>query len=118
VQNRFYPATKFDISLRKFCREKSIVYQSFWTLTANPNLVLSAEVGQLANQVDISTQAALYCLVLGLGNAVVLVGTTKDTRMRADLKAVEDVRKFSEKHPDEWKHMLHAFKKLIGDPVT
>jgi diketogulonate reductase-like aldo/keto reductase len=118
VQNRFYPATKFDIGLRNFCRKKSIIYQSFWTLTANPSLVWSAEVGQLANQMGISTQAALYCFVLGLGNTVVLNGTKKDSRMRADLKAVEDVRKFSEKHQDEWKRMLYAFKKLIGDPGT
>lgn len=118
VQNRFYPATKFDVGLRKFCREKSIIYQSFWTLTANPSLVWSVEVGRLANRLDISPQAALYCLVLGLGNTVVLNGTKQDERMRADLKAAEDVKKFSEKHPEEWRDMLQAFKKLVGDPVT
>jgi diketogulonate reductase-like aldo/keto reductase len=118
VQNRFFPATKFDIGLRKFCRENSIIYQSFWTLTANPNLVRSVEVGQLANRLNISPQAALYCFVLGLGNIVVLNGTKQDERMRADLKAVETVQKFSEEHPDEWKKMLEAFKKLVGDSVT
>lgn len=118
VQNRFYPQTKFDIGLRKFCREKSIIYQSFWTLTANPKLVWSAEVGVLANQLGISTQAALYCLVLGLGNTVVLNGTKRDEIMRADLKAVEGVREFSEQHPEIWKRMLQAFKKLVGDPAA
>lgn len=118
VQNRFYPATKFDVGLRKFCREKSIVYQSFWTLTANPSLVWSVEVGQLANRLNISTQAALYCLVLGLGNTVVLNGTKQDARMRADLRAVQDVRNFSEEHSEEWRSILTAFKKLVGDPVT
>lgn len=29
VQNRFYPATAYDVALRKFCVEKGIVYQSF-----------------------------------------------------------------------------------------
>lgn len=118
VQNRFYPATKFDIGLRKFCREKSIIYQSFWTLTANPMLVWSVEVGQLANRLQISPQAALYCLVLGLGNTVVLNGTKQDSRMRADLEAVEKVRKFSEEHLEEWKNMLQSFRKLVGDPAT
>jgi diketogulonate reductase-like aldo/keto reductase len=117
VQNRFYPATKFDIGLRKFCREKSIIYQSFWTLTANPNLVWSVEVGQLANRLSISPQAALYCLVLGLGNTVVLNGTKQDERMKSDLNAVQNVRIFSEEHPDDWNNMLQAFKKLVGDPV-
>jgi diketogulonate reductase-like aldo/keto reductase len=118
VQNRFYPATKFDIGLRKFCREQSIVYQSFWTLTANPDLVRSVEVGQLANRLNVSPQAALYCLVLGLGNTVVLNGTKQDGRMRADLESVDHVRNLSDKHPEEWKNMLQAFKKLLGDPVT
>ena len=118
VQNRFYPATKFDIGLRKFCREKLIIYQTFWTLTANPNLVWSVEVGQLANRLNISPQAAMYCLVLGLGNTVVLNGTKQDQRMRADLKAVEYVRRFTEEQPTDWKNMLQAFKNLVGDPVT
>jgi diketogulonate reductase-like aldo/keto reductase len=33
VQNRFHAETNFDSDLRKFCREKNIFYQSFWTLT-------------------------------------------------------------------------------------
>jgi diketogulonate reductase-like aldo/keto reductase len=118
VQNRFYPTTKFDIGLREFCREKSIIYQSFWTLTANPRLVWSAEVGVLANQVGVSPQAALYCLVLGLGNTVILNGTKQYERMRTDLDAVEVIKKFSTEHPKEWKHILHEFQKLLGDPVT
>lgn len=117
VQNPFYPATKFDIGLRKFCREKSIIYQSFWTLTADPSLVWSVEVGQLANRVSISPQAALYCLVLGLGNTVVLNSMRQDERMRADLKAVEKVRNFAEQHPKEWESMEQAFKLLVGDLV-
>lgn len=118
VQNRFYPTSKFDIGLRKFCREKSIIYQSFWTLTANPRLVWSAEVGVLANQVGVTPQAALYCLVLGLGNTVILNGTKQYERMRTDLDAVEVIKKFSTEHPKEWNHILHDFQTLLGDPVT
>ena len=118
VQNRFYPQTKFDIGLRKFCLEKAIIYQSFWTLTANPKLVWSAEVGVLANQLGISTQAALYCLVLGLGNIVVLNGTKRHERMRADLEAVELVAAFSIRCPEAWERTLQAFKKLLEDSVT
>jgi diketogulonate reductase-like aldo/keto reductase len=118
VQNRFYPETRYDIALRRFCRDNSIVYQSFWTLTANPDLLRSSAVGQLANRLGISPQAALYCLVMGLGNTVVLNGTKQDARMRADLEAVEQVRNFSEQRPDDWKHILEAFKKLIRDSVT
>ncbi len=118
VQNRFYPKSKFDIGLRKFCVEHSIIYQSFWTLTANPKLVWSSEVGALALQLSISTQAAMYCLVLGLGNTVVLNGTKRYERMRADLQAVELAEAFSIRYPDAWEGTLQRFQKLLGDSVT
>ncbi len=56
--------------------------------------------------------------MLGLGNTVVLNGTKQDERMRADLEALEKVRKFSEERPEEWKSILQAFQMLVGDPVT
>jgi diketogulonate reductase-like aldo/keto reductase len=117
VQNRFCPPTKFDINLRKFCCEKTIFYQSFWTLTANPRLVWSAEVGVLANQLGISPQAALYCLVIGLGNIAVLNGTKREDKMKADLKAAERVNRFSEEHPEAWENILQRFKKLLEESV-
>ena len=115
VQNRFYPSTKFDIGVRKFCRENSIIYQSFWTLTANPGLVRSVEVGQLATRLRISTQAALYCLVLGLGNTVVLNGTKSPSHMQGDFIALELVRDFAFQTPREWEMMLGSFRQLIGE---
>ena len=39
VQNRFYAQTAYDKDLRHWCLEHNIVYQSFWTLTANPHLL-------------------------------------------------------------------------------
>ena len=39
LQNRFYRETGYDAELRAFCKEQGIRYQSFWTLTANPDLV-------------------------------------------------------------------------------
>lgn len=116
IQNRFYPSTKFDIGLRKFCRENSIIYQSFWTLTANPGLVRSAEVGQLANHLRISTQSALYCLVLGLGNTVILNGTKSVSHMQDDFNALDLVRNFASQRPEEWEMMLGRFRWLIGEP--
>jgi hypothetical protein len=38
LQNRFYKETGYDAELRAFFREHRIRYQSFWTLTANPDL--------------------------------------------------------------------------------
>jgi diketogulonate reductase-like aldo/keto reductase len=118
LQNRFYPNTKFDIGIRKFCREKAIIYQSFWTLTANPGLVFSPEVGSLANQTGISEQAALYAMVLGLGNTVILDGTKKVQTMKEDHVALVKVKEFAEKHEEEWKALLSRFKSLIGEPKS
>ena len=118
VQNRFYPKTRFDVGLRKFCRDNSIIYQSFWTLTANPQIVWSAEVGVLANQVGITPQAALYCLVLALDNTVILDGTKNGGNMLADLKAPDMVKSFAEKHRNEWLSILERFKRLIGEPAV
>lgn len=39
LQNRFYQDTHYDQDIRRFCLEKGIQYQSFWTLTANPHIL-------------------------------------------------------------------------------
>ncbi|ETI24568.1 hypothetical protein G647_03937 [Cladophialophora carrionii CBS 160.54] len=116
VQNRFYPNTKFDIGVRQFCKEKSIVYQSFWTLSANPGLVGSNETRSLANQLGISPQSALYCLVLGLGNVTILNGTKSVQHMQEDWNAVRIVQEFALSHPEQWDTAVASFRKLIGQP--
>jgi diketogulonate reductase-like aldo/keto reductase len=116
VQNRFYPNTKFDIGVRQFCKERGIIYQSFWTLSANPSLVWSNEVGSLANELNISQQTALYCLVLGLGNTTILNGTKSVPHMQEDWKAVEKVKDFATSSPEEWEKRMAAFRMLIGQP--
>jgi diketogulonate reductase-like aldo/keto reductase len=114
VQNRFYADTKFDIGVRKFCQEKKIVYQSFWTLSANPGLLRSPEVKDVAEKLNISPEAALYCLVLGLENIVILNGTTNPDNMRADWEAVESARAFAQSSPDAWQDLIVSFMKRIG----
>jgi len=116
VQNRFYPNTKFDIGVRQFCKENNIIYQSFWTLSANPSLVWSNEVGSLANQLGISPQAALYCLILGLGQTTILNGTKSTPHMQEDWKAVKAVKEFAMSHPEQWDQAISKFRTLIGQP--
>lgn len=60
VQNRFHPDTGYDVEIRKYCREKKIVYQAFWTLTANPELVRSEVVGEVAEKVGVERAVGLY----------------------------------------------------------
>lgn len=118
VQNRFYAATRFDVPLRAFCRANDILYQSFWTLTANPELAHSDPVQQLASYVQISPAAALYCLVMGLGQTTVLNGTKNQTRMTEDLAAPAQVGRFSQEQPALWASILNSFQSLTGDIST
>lgn len=115
VQNRFYISTRFDVPLRAFCRDNDIIYQSFWTLTANPELARSNPVQQLASQANISPAAALYSLVLGLGQTTVLNGTTNKEHMVTDLAAPKQVGRLAEEQPAWWSQILTEFQQLVGD---
>ncbi|KAI9042065.1 putative aldo-keto reductase (AKR) [Aspergillus affinis] len=117
VQNRFYGGTQFDVPLRSFCRAHQIIYQSFWTLSANPELLRSEVVQLLVSHAGIGPAAALYSLVLGLGKTTVLNGTTKRNHMEGDLAALRTVETFVEGHPEMWQRMVEDFQGLTGDHV-
>ena len=63
----------------------------------------------------LSLQEALYCLVLGLGNIVILNGTKSEKHMIGDFEAVSKTRAWALKYPDDWDRLLAAFKKIVGD---
>lgn len=117
VQNRFHAATGYDREIRAFCKERSIIYEGFWTLTRNPHLVGSEFVEDVAERIGVERQAALYGLIGGLGGTKVLNGTTSEHRMAADLNGVERLRRWAaeESNEDTWKEMVQSFGKLIGD---
>ncbi|KAK5087617.1 hypothetical protein LTR70_006926 [Exophiala xenobiotica] len=115
VQNRFYADTKYDIAVRQLCAEKGMVYQSFWTLTANPQLLRSKVVQGVAKNLQIEPTNALYCLVLGLGNTVILNGTKSEEHMRADWEAVAKVREYATGNEKTWTEVMGSFRKTIGE---
>lgn len=118
VQNRFYEDTAYDVELREFCKANGIVYQSFWTLTANPRLMKSEVVGEVAKKLDLERAVALYGLVLGLGGqweVVVLDGTTREERMVGDLKGVDTLMSWAKEFPKEWEGFMLRFKRLIDE---
>ncbi|KAL2055343.1 hypothetical protein ABVK25_004151 [Lepraria finkii] len=114
VQNRFYPNTHFDARVRAFCVEKSIIYQAFWTLSANPEIVHGAEVGLAAHQIGLSKHEAMYCLILALDNIVILNGTQKETHMAGDLEALQKAKEWALKYPDSWESCVNGLKALIA----
>lgn len=84
LQNRFYADTGYDKELRAFCRERGIVFQSFWTLTANPQILRSRVVQELARTYR-KTEAQIFFRYLTQTGIVPLTGTTSDQHMQEDL---------------------------------
>ncbi|KAI0205501.1 putative aldo-keto reductase [Astrocystis sublimbata] len=117
VQNRFYPATQWEVDLRKYCHSQHITFQTFWTLSGNPQLLRSDAVRRLAEAAAISAPVALYALVLGLRGTTVLDGTTSEEHMAEDLKVAEVVDGFAqgENSRATWVACLDEFKALIGE---
>lgn len=88
VQNRFFRETGYDAQIRAFCRERGIVYQSFWTLTANPHLLAAAALRGIAARRG-RTPAQVLFRYLTQQDVVPLTGTTSAEHMREDLALFE-----------------------------
>ncbi len=84
VQNRFYADSGYDGAIRAFCRERGVVYQSFWTLTANPHLLGSDTVKALAAH-HRRTPAQILFRWLSQEGVVPLTGTRDARHMDEDL---------------------------------
>jgi diketogulonate reductase-like aldo/keto reductase len=88
VQNRFYADTGYDREIRAFCRQRRILYQSFWTLTANPHILAHHTVTDLASKYHRTPAQILYRYLTQIG-VVPLTGTRSGTHMREDLAIFE-----------------------------
>lgn len=84
VQNRFYRQTNYDRMLREWCHDKSIIYQSFWTLTANPNLLAHNLLREIAHEFK-KTEAQIFFRFLTQIGIVPLIGTCSEVHMKQDL---------------------------------
>lgn len=117
VQNRFYPGSRFDLPVRQFCREKNIIYQAFWTLTANPELLFSEPISLLARSVPIAIETALYGLILSISNIAVLNGTIAESRMASDREGLARLEKWKAEQDNAaiWGTALENFGLLIGE---
>ena len=87
LQNRFYQETQYDKSLRKFCHDNLITYQSFWSLTANPHIVNSPLLSSIAERENIAKEQVFYLFLCQIG-ITPLNGTTSEEHMRDDLQAL------------------------------
>jgi diketogulonate reductase-like aldo/keto reductase len=87
VQNRFYRDSDYDMVLREWCKTHAIIYQSFWSLTANPHILGSKEVITLAVKYKKSEAQIFFAYLMSQG-ITPLSGTTSHTHMLEDLEAM------------------------------
>jgi diketogulonate reductase-like aldo/keto reductase len=88
VQNRFYAQTGHDRTLRAYCRANGILYQSFWTLTANPDVLTHGTVKALMAKHG-RTAAQIFFRVLSQVGIIPLTGTSSAQHMREDLEIAD-----------------------------
>jgi diketogulonate reductase-like aldo/keto reductase len=84
IQNRFYANTGYDRAIRDFCQEYGIIYQSFWSLTANLDVLKAVKLQTLASRHQRSAVQVFFRYLTQLG-IVPLTGTTSATHMQQDL---------------------------------
>lgn len=88
LQNRFYVQTDYDKKLRRFCDEKNIRYQSFWTLTANPHILNHPLISNLALSRRVTAEQ-LFFRFLTQQQIIPLIGTCSEKHMKEDLAIFE-----------------------------
>ncbi len=94
IQNRFYMQSGYDVNIRAFCNKNGIMYQSFWTLTANPNVVESDLINGIIKRYkeeygEKHTPQQVFfkfCMQIGI---TPLTGTTSKLHMKEDLDVVD-----------------------------
>jgi diketogulonate reductase-like aldo/keto reductase len=113
VQNRFCRDLDYGREIYAFCKDNGVAFQSFWTLTANPDLLRSRPVLALAEAVGISEHAALYALLMGRGGWSVLNGTTREENMKADSEALEKVDVWAKENGSRVAELKSEFEGLL-----
>ena len=84
VQNRCFAATAWDREVRDFCAGRSIVYQGFSLLTANPHLFREPDMVNLARHYRKTVAQVIFRFARQAG-MLPLTGTTDPGHMREDL---------------------------------
>jgi len=88
VQNRFYQKTGYDADLRNWCSNHGVIYQSFWTLTANPHILANNTVRTIAQKYN-KTEAQIFFRYLNQTGIVAITGTCSEQHMREDLSILD-----------------------------
>lgn len=88
VQNRCYANRGWDRDVREFAAASGIVYQGFSLLTANPQVLASSQVSQIARRHGRTPAQIVFRFAVHIG-MLPLTGTTSEQHMREDLEIGE-----------------------------
>lgn len=88
LQNRFHAKTDYDKEIRQWCDTHNVIYQSFWSLTANPKIVEGKTLDALSQKYQ-TTPAEIWFSFLRENRIVPLVGTSSSQHMLEDLGSLE-----------------------------
>jgi diketogulonate reductase-like aldo/keto reductase len=88
VQNRCFARLGWDGGVRAFCEERSIVYQGFSLLTANPEVLQHRMVAGLAARASATPAQVVFRFAQAVG-MLPLTGTTDPEHMKQDLASRE-----------------------------
>lgn len=88
VQNRFYAESGYDHVLRQWCDTNGVLYQSFWSLTANPHILASEALREMARLRGVSAAQIFYAYLIAQG-ITPLNGTTNEAHMHDDLEVFD-----------------------------
>ncbi|TFK67384.1 Aldo/keto reductase, partial [Pluteus cervinus] len=87
IQNRWYQGNDWDKEVVKYCRQRGIMYQSFWTLSGSPTLLSHPDLRSIAKSSK-KTEAQVIFKLAQLNGVVPISGTTSELHMKEDV-AVE-----------------------------
>jgi len=88
VQNRCFARAGWDRDVRRFCRERGIVYQAFSLLTANPEVLEHPPFIEVAGKFDATPAQLVFAFARAVG-MIPLTGTSSAEHMKQDLASVE-----------------------------
>ena len=88
VQNRCFARLGWDRAVRAFCAERSIVYQGFSLLTANPEVLQHPLVSRLAARLGATRPQVVFRFAQAVG-MLPLTGTADPEHMTQDLASRE-----------------------------
>jgi len=88
VQNRCFARVGWDRAVRAFCAQRSIVYQGFSLLTANPEVLQHPLVSRLAARLGATRPQVVFRFAQAVG-MLPLTGTADPEHMTQDLASRE-----------------------------